>query len=324
MNGLRIGAVLIANAPGSRPPVPDAAATVDAVVAGEEAGLDTAWLSLAYSAPDTLATFAAAALRTARIELGTSIYPTFPRHPVATAQLALAVDQLAPGRLRLGVGPGHGPTVQGELGVPFERPLQYHREYLTILNALLKTGSVDFDGERLHAHVRFGAPTGVRVLSSALRTNAFRLCGELTDGALSGTTPVTYLRSVAVPALREGAAKAGRPVPPLIAHVAVVVSTDTAAVMEAAFRQFAIYPGFPFYSRMLQDAGFPEAKEGRVSERMAQALMIHGDEENVAAQIRGLGGGGIDELRAVILRPRGDESAFARTLALLGRLARNP
>jgi alkanesulfonate monooxygenase SsuD/methylene tetrahydromethanopterin reductase-like flavin-dependent oxidoreductase (luciferase family) len=55
-------------------------------------------------APDTLTLFAAAAARTSSVRLGTAIVPTYPRHPLALAQQALALDDLAPGRLRLGIG----------------------------------------------------------------------------------------------------------------------------------------------------------------------------------------------------------------------------
>ena len=81
----------------------------------------------------------------------------------------------------------------------------------------------------MSAHARSGGPTKVTLMASALRTNGFRLCGELADGAISWNCPLPYLRDVAVPALKEGAAKAGRPVPPLIAHVPVVVSEDLEA-----------------------------------------------------------------------------------------------
>ena len=44
---------------------------------------------------------------------------------------------------------------------------------------------------------------------SALRPNAFRLAGEIADGAISWVCPLPYLRDVAVPALKQGAAKVG-------------------------------------------------------------------------------------------------------------------
>lgn len=295
---------------------------VDGIVAAERDGLDAAWMTSGGVAPDPLAVFAAAAMKTDRILLGTSIIPTFPRHPLALAQGAVAVDQLAPGRLRLGVGPSHKPTMEGTWGIPFERPLEHLREYLTVLRAILQEGQVDFAGKRMEAHARLAAPTGVKVMASALRENGFRLCGELAEGAISWVCPLPYLRDVAVPAIAEGAAKAGREAPPLIAHVPVCVSTDLDAVRDASRRQIGFYPRVPFYSQMFQDAGFPEAGDGELSDRMIDALVVHGDADTVKERLRGVGALGAGELLAMPIVPPGDTEAISRTRAALGELAR--
>src|SRR3972149_857738 len=84
---------------------PNARKLIDGIVTAERAGIQCAWMTCGGVAPDPLAVFAAAALKTEHILFGTSIIPTFPRHPLALVQGAIAVDALAPGRLRLGVGP---------------------------------------------------------------------------------------------------------------------------------------------------------------------------------------------------------------------------
>ena len=75
-----------------------AAEVVDGIVRAEERGIPAAWLTTGGVAPDGLTLLAAAAVRTERILLGTSITPTYPRHPLVMAQQSLAVAQLAPGR----------------------------------------------------------------------------------------------------------------------------------------------------------------------------------------------------------------------------------
>jgi F420-dependent oxidoreductase-like protein len=294
---------------------------IDGIVAAERAGIQCAWMTCGGPAPDPLAIFAAAAARTTRILLGTSIIPTFPRHPLALVQGALVVDALAPGRLRLGVGPSHKPAIEGTWGIPFERPQEHLREYLTILRAALNGGKVDFDGRRFKAHAQLPAPTRVTVMASALRPIGFRTCGELADGAISWVCPLPYLRDVAMPALREGAAKAGRAVPPLIAHVPVAVSDDPAAVRKGASEQLGRYPRIPYYSQMFQDAGFPEAREGTLSDRMIDALVVHGTAAQVKERLRALPSFGAAELLAMPILPPGDEGALSRTLSALGELA---
>jgi len=299
----------------------DAGRLVDGIVAAEEAGVECAWMTSGGAAADPLAVFAAAAMKTTRIKFGTSILPTFPRHPLVAAQGAMTVDALAPGRLRLGVGPSHKPSVEGTYGIAFDRPQHFLREYLTILRALIETGKVDYKGQRLVARAQLAAPAAVTLMASALRPNGFRLCGELADGAISWVCPLPYLRDVAVPAIQEGAAKANRAAPPLVAHVPVVVSNDEAGIRQAADRQIGFYPRVPYYSQMFQDAGFPEAADGQLSARMVDSLVIWGTAEQVKSRIRELPSFGAGELLAMPLTPPDDRAALARTLAVLGELA---
>jgi F420-dependent oxidoreductase-like protein len=298
-----------------------AAQAVDGIVKAEEAGLDCAWMTSGGIAPDPLAVFSAAAMKTSRIKLGTCIIPTFPRHPLAMVQGAVTVDSLAPGRLRLGVGPSHQVSIEPTFGIPFERPLEHLREYLTILKAILNDGKVQFEGKRLTARAQLAQPTGVIVMASALRPNGFRVCGELADGAISWVCPLPYLRDVAVPAIKEGAARAGRTAPPLVAHVPLVVSENIDAVREGARKQIGFYPRVPYYSQMFQDAGFPEAKEGQLSDRMIDSLVVHGSASQVKARLRELPGYGAGELLAMPILPPGDTDALPRTLQTLGELA---
>jgi alkanesulfonate monooxygenase SsuD/methylene tetrahydromethanopterin reductase-like flavin-dependent oxidoreductase (luciferase family) len=54
---------------------------------------------------EVLLSLAAAATKTSTINLGTSIVPTYPHHPLVLAQQAMALNYIAPGRLRLGISP---------------------------------------------------------------------------------------------------------------------------------------------------------------------------------------------------------------------------
>ena len=301
----------------------DARAWIDRIVLAEAAGVQCAWLNNGPTSIDALVVFGAAALKTRRILFGTSIMMTFPRHPLSMVQAAVAVDQLAPGRLRLGVGPSHKPFIEGIFGMPFDKPQEHLREYLTILRSTLYQGSVSFKGKRLSAHATLSPPgkTGVKVFASALRPAAFRLCGELADGAISWMCPLPYLRDVAAPALQEGARAAGRETPPLVGHVMVSVSEDAAAVREAARGQTSYYPQLPYYAQMLLDAGYPEVKEGKFSDRMIDDMVVHGSAEQVKERLRKLPSFGVNELLATVIEPKDDGKAYERTVRALGELA---
>ncbi len=303
---------------------PDAARIVDGIVHAEELGIPAVWLTTGGTAPDGLTVLAAAAMRTTRVLLGTSIIPTFPRHPIVTAQQSLALAALAPGRFRLGVGPSHKPTIEGVFGIPFRRPLAHLRAYLRVLKGLLQEGAADVDEAGIVAHARLaGPPPGVPVMASALQRRSFELCGELADGAITWICPATYVRDVALPALRAGAERAGRPVPPLIMHVPVCVLEDAAAVREAVRRTYAGYLRTISYPAMLASAGFPEAREGQWSDAMIDAVVLHGAEDAVASRLRALFDLGVAE---VIVSPvaAGPEPAATveRTLRFLAEVAR--
>ena len=295
---------------------------VEQIVGAEEAGIDVAWMTCGGVAPDPLAVFSAAALRTERIDFGTCIIPTFPRHPMAMAQAAIVVDSLAPGRLRLGIGPSHEPAIRGTWGLDFTRPLEHLREYVTILNASFKDGKVDFDGKRLSAHAQFASPSNIKVMVSALRHNAFSLAGELTEGGISWVTPPEHIRDVAIPALKDGAAKAGRAdVPPAVVHVPIVVSTDEEAVYQQAIAQMGFYQRLPFYRAMWLEAGYEDAAGTEFTKKMFNALVVHGDEQQVADRIRALPSFGASEIIAMPLLLKDDREARDRTVKLLGELA---
>lgn len=299
---------------------PNPAATVDAIVRAEERGVPAVWSTVGGTAPDAVTIFAAAAARTRTIGLGTSIVPTYPRHPVALATQALALDGLAPGRFRLGIGPSHRPTIEGMFGIPMGRPLDHLREYLTVLRGLLWEGGTDFEGAyyRVHAKLPPGvAPPRIPLPISALRANAFRLAGEIADGAISWVCPVPYLIDTALPALRAGAAAANRPAPPLIGHIPVAMHTDRQAVREAMRAQLGNYGRLPFYAGMFADAGFPVGPDGAMSDALLDALVVSGDARAVRARLEAIQAAGVDELLILMLPIRNAEAEQGTLAALL-------
>jgi F420-dependent oxidoreductase-like protein len=296
----------------------NARATLDLIVRAEELGIQAAWMTTGGARLDSLTMFAAAAPLTQHIKLGTSIVPTFPRHPLVMVQQTQVVAQLAPGRFRLGVGPSHRPQMES-MGMQFTAPLGHLREYVRILKALLQQGRVDFDGTYYHAHDSIAEPLDVPVLASALQRGSFALCGEEADGAISWICPPAYLRDVALPAMRAGAEQANRPVPPLIAHAPVCVH-ENAAEVRAAVREQIMNPRLPFYQRMLIAAGFPEAEAGEWSDRMIDGAVFWGSETQVMERLQEMFALGATEVLASPVLAGQDRSAsLDRTMRLLGQ-----
>jgi F420-dependent oxidoreductase-like protein len=289
----------------------------------EQLGIPAAWLTTGGVGLDALTLYAAAAVRTSHIRLGTSIIPTFPRHPLVVVQQVQVLAQLAPGRFRLGLGPSHRPNVERMYGFDFRAPLGHLREYLQIVKTILHTGAIDFDGRYYHAHAQLRTPVDVPVMASALQRKSFELCGVEADGAISWVCPGAYLRDVALPAMRAGAEKAGRPVPPLMAHAPVCVHDKPDEVREVAQQQLANYVRLPFYVQMLTAAGFPEASQGAWSDRMIETVLLSGDEARVADRLQELFSFGATEILVSPLAAGSDRAAsLERTLRLVAEVGK--
>ncbi len=306
----------------------DAASRLDLIKRADALRIPTVWLTQAGLGADTLSLFAAAATQTGRVVFGTAIVPIWPHHPLAMAQQAMAVASLAPGRLRLGLGTG-GPGITQIYGIPYDHPLGHLREYITVLKTIFEKGQIDFDGQYYKAHARLGtrdyplAKLDVPVLASALRRRSFFMCGEIADGALSWVCPIDYLEQVALPALREGAEKAGRPTPPLIAHVPVALDENASEVRAAVRAELGIYPRLPHYQDMFKEAGFPEAAAAQWSDGMIDAIVVHGGTAIVRQRLEEIQSSGVQEIMVHPIATGSDRAAsLIRILELVAALAR--
>ncbi|MBM4416101.1 MAG: LLM class flavin-dependent oxidoreductase [Chloroflexi bacterium] len=279
----------------------------------ERAGVPAAWATMGGAGgADMLATFAAAAARTSRIMLGTAIVHTWPRHPVVFAQEALAIDQLAPGRLRLGLGPGGPPAVERSYGIAFATPLTNVREYVSTVRALLRDGEATLAGTHVRVQHRMTqTTTGVAVMIGALRERAYELAGEVADGAVSWLGPRGYLVRYALPALRAGAERAGRAAPPLVAHVPVAVTADREAARGLAREQFSFFMRPPAYREMFALAGFPP--DDGFTDALLGELLVCGTRDEVATGLRGWLDAGMGEVIAhPLIDARDREGSIAR------------
>jgi F420-dependent oxidoreductase-like protein len=285
----------------------------------EQAGVRQLWMTQGPSSFDAPTLYAAAFARTERIRLGTSIVPASPRHPLVFAQQALTLEGIAPGRFRLGIGSSHRPIMRATYGDDLPKPLGQIREYLTVLRAALWQGSVDFKGEFLEAHVASFPQAHVPILISALGEEAYKLAGELSDGGLAWNCPPSYLLERALPALQAGADTAGRPRPALVAHSWVMVGDDRAAARAALRPTIQGYARLPFYRNMFIQAGFPLESDGSVSDGLLDALLVAGNEEQVANRLAELLDSGFEELLLSSVAPNDGEQR-GRLFKLVGSL----
>ena len=245
---------------------PDVASLLARFERAEEAGLQTVWVSQLFDY-DALTVLALAGRATSRIELGTWVVPTFPRHPSALAQQALSVQAASGGRLALGIGLSHRAVIEKRLGLDYSKPVRHMREYLSVLNPLLRGDSVRFDGEQYRVSLALDVPVASPppVLVGALGPQMLGLAGRSADGVAIWLGGPRYLEEFALPRVRRAAQQAGRPAPRIVCGLPVAVTRERAAARAAAARLLAQSSRLPSYRAVLEREGAAVRASGLLS-----------------------------------------------------------
>ena len=253
---------------------------------------------------DALTALAIVGREVPRIEIGTSVVPTYPRHPMAIAQQSHTVNAVANGRLCLGIGLSHKVVVEGMLGLSYEKPVRHLREYLSILMPLARCEAAKFAGETLTTR---GSLSGVgaspfSVVVAALGEQMLRVTGTLADGTLTWCTGPKTLQSLTVPTIVDAAKKAERKPPRVIAALPVCVTKDVVKAQEFAAKTFVIYGQLPSYRAMLDHEGAAGPAD----------IVIAGTAEQVKQRVADLAGIGVTDFAAVEFSNDPDEIAATR------------
>ncbi|MCW2655257.1 MAG: hypothetical protein QOE41_5038 [Mycobacterium sp.] len=273
---------------------------LDDIQWAEAAGMDTAWIPQIPGDFDAMLAVALMGSRTTRIELGTAVVPLQAQHPIALARQALSAHAVTGGRLALGVGPSHHWIVGDMLGLPYERPAAYTRDYLQVLNAALSgPGPVDVENETFTVHnpLDLGPVAPLPVLIAALGPVMLTLAGERTDGTVLWMADERAVGEHVVPRITKAADNAGRPAPRVVAGIPVCfcAPSQVDAARERANRILGEAEYSPNYQRLL-DRG--DAKD-------VGGMCAAGDEEAILARFRRFADAGVTDLSLRLL-PIGD------------------
>ena len=285
---------------------------IQQIVDEDKDGFDIAWFSQIMGG-DSLTIIALAGQRTSRIEFGTAVIPTYPRHPFTLAQQALTVQAATGGRLTLGIGPSHSLVIENMWGLSYEKPARHIREYLSVLLPLLNERRVAFTGEtyRVNGAINTKVEKAPSVIISALAPMMLKIAGSMTDGTVLWMTGVKTIETHVVPLITAAAKEAGRPAPRVVASLPVCVTEDVAAAREFCAKAFAIYGQLPNYRRMLD-------KEGAAG---PADVAIVGNEAQVEQQIRAVASAGATDFLASAFPSGPDAKAsLSRTYGLLKSL----
>lgn len=283
---------------------------LDAVVAdakaSAEAGFASYWLSQIVQGPEAMNIIGAVAQHVPGIRFGTSVVPTYPRHPMVMAEQAMTASMLTGGRFTLGIGLSHKPVVEGMWGYSFDKPVRHAREYLDALMPLVGGEAVSMVGETITARgkLTIDAPQPP-VLLAALGPQMLKLAGSRCAGTITWMTGAGTLGSLTVPTISEAAADAGRPAPEIAAGFPIWVTDDVDAARANAAQTFLIYGQLPSYRAMLDHEGLGGPED----------LAIIGDEATCAGRMDELVAAGVTQFAASEFA--GNPEDRARTRAFL-------
>jgi len=203
---------------------PESARLLGFATAAEEAGFDALWAGespLARPRMDPLVLLSAVASRTERVGLGTAVILPALRQPFPTAHALASLDQLADGRLTVGVGGGFPmPTTEAEFnasGARFDQRIGRLVETVRIWRALWSSEEpIDFQGkyfslDRVRLEPGPKQAGGPRLGLAGAAPAALRRTGRLFDGWLPYSPTTSEFSANLASAARRDAADAGLP-----------------------------------------------------------------------------------------------------------------
>jgi alkanesulfonate monooxygenase SsuD/methylene tetrahydromethanopterin reductase-like flavin-dependent oxidoreductase (luciferase family) len=124
----------------------DYKALLERVQIADAAGVHSAWVAEAWGR-DAFTILTLMADRTKNIQLGTAIVNTYSRTPAALAQHFATLDELSGGRMIIGLGTSGPQVIEHFHGVKFNPPLTRIKEYVEILNALMRGEPLKYNGK---------------------------------------------------------------------------------------------------------------------------------------------------------------------------------
>lgn len=243
----------------------------------EDAGYSAVWTNEVIG-KDALVQLAVLLAATKRLALGTCIANIWAR-PAQTMHAAAAqLAQAYPGRIVLGLGVGY-PEQAASVGREFGSPLTTMRDYLDRMDSVTWPPAPDA------SYPRIVAANGPKMLA---------LSGEIADGAFPAGLPPDFTVKA-----REA----------LGADKLLVVGLSMARDIESAREALSARLGVPGYASRLMQLGYAASDIDELSDRLVNALVVHGDPATVAAKLGEHLAAGADHV--VLLPPIGGEFGAA-------------
>mgnify|MGYP003338080671 FL=1 len=189
---------------------------MDFVRYAEAKGFEAVWQAESRLVREATVPMAAFASVTERIKVGSGVVDCWSRNPARLAATFSTLDDLAPGRVILGIGAWWDPLAR-KVGIKREKPLRAMREIVTAVRSLLANETVTFNGEfvqldgvELDYVYQERRPKNVPIYIGATGMQMMELTGEIADGAVLNYLVSPDYNTEALAALERGASRAGR------------------------------------------------------------------------------------------------------------------
>jgi len=194
-------------------PIPEA---IEYVRYAEERGFEAVWQADSRLVRDAVVPMAAFAANTETITIGSGVVDCWTRNPARLASTFSTLDDLAPGRIILGIGAWWEPLAS-KVGIDRRRPLLAIRETVEACRALLADETVTYHGEFVHLDgveldyvYQERRPKDVPIYIGATGDRMLELTGEIADGVVLNYLVSPEYNRRAMDRLADGAARAGR------------------------------------------------------------------------------------------------------------------
>lgn len=297
-----------------------AAESVAIATAAEAAGFAELWLSEDYCERGAFAVAGAIAAVTSRLRVGLGVVNPWTRHPVLLAMETAALDEIAPGRVLLGLGASNARWIQDWLGIPFQRPITRLRECTEVVRDLLAGRHVRRAacGYELDVALDVPARPQIPVVLGVKGPKALAVAADVADGV--------FLSALSAPAyVRWARERAGGAAAQVSAYVMFSCGDDAARARDAVRPRVAALLGIhgdgeitrvagldldlgrEFRRRMLAGRGAADL----VTDEILDVFTVAGDATQCVEGLRRFADAGLDCLVIIDEADRPGEEALA-------------
>jgi 5,10-methylenetetrahydromethanopterin reductase len=238
----------------------------------EAKGFEAVWQAESRLVREATVPMAAFASVTERLKVGSGVVDCWSRNPARLAATFSTLDDLAPGRVILGIGAWWDPLAQ-KVGISRNKPLKAMREIVTAVRALLNNENVTFQGEfvqldgvELDYVYQERRAKEVPIYIGATGMQMMELTGEIADGVVLNYLVSPDYNAQAIEALEKGAAKSGRSVESIDRPQLVVCSVheDRQVALDMARMMVTQYLGQQ--PHIMKASGVPQSLLDKVGE----------------------------------------------------------